>query len=238
LFTFGDYGDTFYVVLNGEVAVEVPYQVSSEDTSAIIKPFTQVATKTTGDTFGELALLVDQPRAATIRAKVDTHLAVLDKESYIDIVGKADHENLDFVVKILSAIPMFKKWAKASLQRLSYFFSRRRLIRRQFVYQEGDSSSSIYVVVEGEFKLSRKLSSLLGGKPIVGDLAILGQGELFGDDKETMKTSVQCSSLEGEVLVISRENFFRRISNPESWKWYNETFKEQRKWRENRFEQV
>ena len=38
--------------------------------------------------FGELALLMSLPRAATIKASRDTALATLNKEQFVNIVGK------------------------------------------------------------------------------------------------------------------------------------------------------
>lgn len=38
-----------------------------------------------GDSFGELALLNDGPRSATIKCMVDCHFAVLDKKNYITL---------------------------------------------------------------------------------------------------------------------------------------------------------
>lgn len=59
----GDEGDALFVVLDGSATVERDGQV--------------VATLTTGDYFGELALLDPGPRAATVVATSDTDLAVL-----------------------------------------------------------------------------------------------------------------------------------------------------------------
>ena len=41
-----------------------------------------------GDSFGELALLVSKPRSATVKAAEDTDLATLNKEQFINIMGK------------------------------------------------------------------------------------------------------------------------------------------------------
>ena len=47
----------------------------------------EVAEKFTGDSFGELALIEDKPRTATIICKEECHFAVLDRDNYKEILG-------------------------------------------------------------------------------------------------------------------------------------------------------
>lgn len=49
---------------------------------------TEVRVLETGNSFGELALLENKPRAATIKCKENCHFAVLDKQFFIHILSK------------------------------------------------------------------------------------------------------------------------------------------------------
>jgi CRP-like cAMP-binding protein len=62
VFRQGERGDYFYIVQSGRAEV--------------ILDGTIVRTLGTGDCFGEIALLRDQPRTAGVRASADTHLRV------------------------------------------------------------------------------------------------------------------------------------------------------------------
>lgn len=64
----GDYGDTYYVILNGAAKV---YDGDTEIRD--LRP---------GDGFGELAILRDVPRTATVRAFGDTTLLAVDREAF------------------------------------------------------------------------------------------------------------------------------------------------------------
>ena len=84
VFRHGEKGTTFYVILDGIVGVNVPI-VDDEETD-LEKPEREVAQMIKGQSFGELALIYDQPRAASIQAKTDCHFAVLEKQSYAEIL--------------------------------------------------------------------------------------------------------------------------------------------------------
>jgi CRP-like cAMP-binding protein len=74
VFEQGDVGDRFYVVESGSAEVRIDGRL--------------VNTLGKGDGFGEIALLDDEPRSATIRASVDAPLVtgVLERRTYLTAV--------------------------------------------------------------------------------------------------------------------------------------------------------
>ena len=68
----GEPGDLFYVVADGEVEVTVR--------GAHVKRLGR------GDCFGEIALIRNAPRMATVTARSDCRLDVLDKNSFVTVV--------------------------------------------------------------------------------------------------------------------------------------------------------
>jgi predicted MFS family arabinose efflux permease len=77
IITQGEEGDRFYVIASGSVE--------------IIKDGEVVAEQGPGEAFGEIALLRDVPRTATVRALEPTHLVALDREPFLtSVTGHAD----------------------------------------------------------------------------------------------------------------------------------------------------
>ena len=99
--------------------------------------FTEVAILPPYCSFGELALISNKPRAATIRAKSDCHFAVLGKDDYQKILGSMQLKRLYQKVDFLKTIPMFSKWHKEALIKLSYFFKEKKFKRNYSVFKEG-----------------------------------------------------------------------------------------------------
>ena len=68
--TAGEAGDRFYVILSGEVDV-VPLTGGPR-------------TMTAGESFGEIALVQDIPRTATVTATVPTELLALERGAFLE----------------------------------------------------------------------------------------------------------------------------------------------------------
>ena len=67
----GDAGDRFYIVGDGQLTIDAA---------------TQQVPAGPGDFFGEIALLHDVPRTATVRADTDARLYALERDDFLAVV--------------------------------------------------------------------------------------------------------------------------------------------------------
>ncbi|HZT16818.1 MAG TPA: MFS transporter [Gaiellaceae bacterium] len=79
LFERGDHGDRFYVLAAGSLSIELPVGTKVEDAPGYV---------------GEIALLRDVPRTATVRARTDATLWALERDDFLGAVtGHARSSN-------------------------------------------------------------------------------------------------------------------------------------------------
>jgi len=77
----GNPGDEFYIIESGEVDCLKLYTVNGK------RGFVLVRTLTSGDHFGELALITNEKRSLSVRAKTDCKVLMLDRETFARIMG-------------------------------------------------------------------------------------------------------------------------------------------------------
>lgn len=103
----GDEGDCMYVVEQGILECTKVFKGKSEPT--FLKDYQP------GEGFGELALLYNAPRAATIRAKTEAVVWRLDRDTFNNIVKDAaarkreKYETFLSSVKILSSMDPYER---------------------------------------------------------------------------------------------------------------------------------
>lgn len=72
-----------------------------------------------------------------------------------------DKEKIYHIASFLTKCDLFRSLAKKSLFKLAVEFDEVKLNRGKFVYEEGDAVDGFYLIVEGDFQVSK----IVGTKP-------------------------------------------------------------------------
>jgi CRP-like cAMP-binding protein len=112
----------------------------------------------TGKSFGDLSFaLFSENRRYSAVALEESHLATLDKESFISTIGTMRNEILN-QAQSLSQNTFFKSdWSKYDLMRIAVNFESHEFKRDNIIYKEGDIAEEIYFLRSGEVENSKKL---------------------------------------------------------------------------------
>jgi CRP-like cAMP-binding protein len=168
LFREGDPGDALYVICEGEVSV-----------SAEGPPRVEMARMGAGAFIGEVALMTDQPRSATVTATLDAELLRIDRKT-LSMVLAAHGEVLSAVLRFVRD-RLVDRWQRTSPIFRPFDAAERAVVAARFRFLEIDAGTRIltanrrpdglYIVLAGRFQVKR------GGSPV----ATVGPGELIGE---------------------------------------------------------
>jgi CRP-like cAMP-binding protein len=216
VFRQGDRGTKFYIILQGSVTV---YDELAEEGEAVA-----LTHYVPGQSFGELALLQDKPRAASVMCEQDCDFAVFDKGVYRRVIGKLEDRRLNARIDFLSKLPVFAAWTRHYLGKLTYYFQDLNFPRKKLVFEDGTPPSYVYIVFSGEFSLfsrvdspsiGRQLSVRAKTRKLRAPVALLGEGEFIGYENAIsglpLTCSCRCSSTQGVLWTIKRHDFLKRV---------------------------
>ena len=93
--------------------------ISEEDKCKLVKLekynkyqwLVESAILTTGASFGEHALMYDEPRNASIQCLSKCHFAVLDKEDYKRLIRKLEVKQINLKAEFFCTIPYFNRFS-------------------------------------------------------------------------------------------------------------------------------
>jgi CRP-like cAMP-binding protein len=167
LFRQGDPGDALYVVESGEVVAMAE------------QPKRALARLGDGAVFGEMALLTDQPRSATIVAAAATRLVAFDRKAVGDTLAlepRATTVLVGFlrrrlVANLVASSPLFAPFPPEDRRALASRFRLSEASEGAVLVKQGDRARGLYVVLAGSTDVVRD------DAPV----ARLGAGDVFGE---------------------------------------------------------
>ncbi|CAK9049099.1 unnamed protein product [Durusdinium trenchii] len=179
----GDDGDVMFLIESG--AFDCIKKIDGSD--KVVKKCGQ------GDVFGELALLYNCPRAASVEATEEAVVWQLDRETFSHIVRDAsakrreafqDFLTLGQVVVMVGSVgfmvektvPLFKTLESYDLMQLADCLQQEGLEAGQKIINQGDPGDTFYIVEEGELVATKKRAD--GSNEEVLDYK---RGDFFGE---------------------------------------------------------
>ncbi len=198
----GEPGDSFFMLADGVVTVSK--SIKGRDT--VLAHLHQ------GAVFGEMALVSNAPRAATVSAEGDVDLLELSR---LDLEGHAGElesvkEALKkftrgrFLANLAATSPLFKSLGKPERRAIMLRFKPKKIHTDDILIEEGDAGRGVYLILRGEFGVSKRD----GGKDV--EVAKLRGGDVFGEIsllKGTPTTATVAAKSIGEVLFLAKEDF-------------------------------
>ena len=106
-----------------------------------------LCTRGPGDSFGELSLLKNQPRAATVQTDEPTYFVLIDKPNYDRTIKTRHQRKILDKVDFLCRLPVFQKCSITELAEFVCYLSEVDHPRNKIILAQGDDASNVHFVV-------------------------------------------------------------------------------------------
>uniref|UniRef100_T1E240 cAMP-dependent protein kinase type II regulatory subunit n=1 Tax=Psorophora albipes TaxID=869069 RepID=T1E240_9DIPT len=159
----GDDGDNFYVIESGVYKAYV-----GEDLK-------HIHTYNGSGSFGELALLYNMPRAATIQAETDGQLWAMDRQTFRRILLKSAFRKRKMYEALLDAVPMLKTLQNYERMNLADALIPKTYSVGDRIIKQGDAADGMYFIEDGTVSIRIQQDA--------GEVEIsrLEKGQYFGE---------------------------------------------------------
>ncbi len=132
---------------------KLPY--SSKKLPLVIEEERLIATLEKGASFGEMALIKNEPRNADIVANEKCILGSVDKIDYKKILKDMEEQKINSQLKSFKTdFPFFKDWPASRCFRLLSALTSENFMREEYVYKQNSLPTDIYIIKKGEFEVT------------------------------------------------------------------------------------
>ncbi|KAH8920588.1 camp-binding domain-like protein [Atractiella rhizophila] len=218
IITQGDQGDHFYVVESGEFDI---WKAEPRDSNYVPPPL-EVSPRTTaptpgatfrgiqgpGTSFGELALMYNSPRAASIVAAVDSTVWQLDRITFRYTIMAHTHMRRTRYESFLEKLPLLQKVERYELSKIADALESRIYPEGTNVINQGEVGKEFYIVEAG---VAEVVDEKDGSRVKINELSV---GDYFGElallnDNPRAATVTATTKL--KVAVLDKEAFTRLL---------------------------
>lgn len=200
----GDDGDVLFVVESGLYNCSKIFPGKTEPTD--LTKYDQ------GAAFGELALLYNAPRAATITCIESGTLYSLDRNTFNHIVKDAAAKRRERYEDFLSQVKLLSSMEPYERSKLADAFKEDIFEPGGYVIKEGETGNVFYFIAEGEASATKTLEA---GKPPV-EVMSYKKGDYFGE-RALIKNEPRAANViaKTDLTVVSLDRHsFKRLLGP------------------------
>jgi len=198
-----------YVIREGELGSHL--YVSAEGEYEVIKDGKVLGRLGVGKAFGELAILYNCKRTASIKAVADGKLWAIERTVFQQIMQSTGMKKIENQVNFLRIVPLLSNFPENILSKISDVLELEVYKKGDFVVREGTAGDTFYIISEGDVKVTQKAANQ------DNEIRTLTKGDYFGEQallKTDMRTAnVIATSELVECLTLDRDSFFQLVGD-------------------------
>nr|XP_034178006.1 cGMP-dependent protein kinase, isozyme 2 forms cD5/T2 isoform X3 [Osmia lignaria] len=189
-------------------------QIRQEGKVEVSRDDKYLSTLAPGKVLGELAILYNCKRTATITAATDCQLWAIDRQCFQTIMMRTGLSRQAEYTDFLKSVPIFKNLPEETLIKISDVLEETFYNNGDYIIRQGARGDTFFIISRGQVRVTIKQPDTPEEKYIrtLGKGDFFGEKALQGDDLRT--ANIIADDPEGvSCLVIDRETFNQLISS-------------------------
>ncbi|KAL7742421.1 hypothetical protein ACLKA6_019052 [Drosophila palustris] len=201
-----------FVVREGEVGAHL--YVSAAGEFAVMQNGKVLDKMGPGKAFGELAILYNCTRTASIRVLRDARVWVLDRRVFQQIMMRTGLQRIENSVNFLRSVPLLRNLSEELLAKIADVLELEFYAAGTYIIRQGTAGDSFFLISQGEVRVTQKLTPATLEET---ELRLLKRGDYFGEQaliNEDKRTANIIALPPGvECLSLDRDSFKRLIGD-------------------------
>ena len=193
----GESGDNFYVVEKGIFNIYV-----IKDSNEKL-----VAQRGIGESFGELALMYNAVRSATVKAKTDCKVWAVERYMFRKILIKASEHKIKEYCRFLKSVPLLDSLLTNERREVAECLTPLTFNEGDVIVNQGEIGDTFYIIKKGKAIVYKSVPINSPPKKV----GILKEGNFFGEraliKNETRAATVQVIDGKMTCLCLNRDEF-------------------------------
>ncbi|CDW80229.1 camp-dependent protein kinase regulatory subunit [Stylonychia lemnae] len=211
---YGDLGHEYFILDQGQIEVIVYKEGTDPNDPEIRKKIQNSRFIPPGVGFGEIALLYNDKRTASIRAAVDCNVWVLEGKVFKNIIIKSTIKRRNIELSFLDKVDLFAKLERYEKLKLIDGLEPKKYYQTDFIFEEGEDGDYFYIIEDGEVECLKNSQC----EPLEYiNVRNLKSGEHFGElaliNNQKRSLSVRVISVECKVLRLNTDAFNRILGD-------------------------
>uniref|UniRef100_A0A146L1V6 cGMP-dependent protein kinase n=2 Tax=Lygus hesperus TaxID=30085 RepID=A0A146L1V6_LYGHE len=200
-----------FLIKEGEAGSHLYVSASGE--FEVIKEGNVLGKMGAGKAFGELAILYNCTRTASIKVVENGEVWVLDRRMFQNIMMRSGLQRMEDSISFLQSVPLLRNLNQNVLSKIADCMQLEFYTGGHYIVRQGATGDTFYIISQGDVKITQKVS-------ISGDeeeVRTLGRGDYFGEQallREEHRTANVIALPPGvECLTLDRESFILLIGD-------------------------
>uniref|UniRef100_A0AAY4EV73 cGMP-dependent protein kinase n=1 Tax=Denticeps clupeoides TaxID=299321 RepID=A0AAY4EV73_9TELE len=180
-----------------------------------------------GTAFGELAILYNCRRTATVKAVTQSVIWALDRQTFQSIMMRSTQARQEEYFSFLRSVSLLKNLPEEKLAKIVDCLDVDYFDKGDYIIREGEEGNTFFIIAKGEVSVTQTLEGFADPQ----EIKTLGVGDYFGEkaliSEDVRSANIIANENDTQCLVVDRDNFNQMVGTYEELQAYLQEYVEQ-----------